>query len=67
MDRELEIEAGVPVSAPVRAAGRVFACVVPAGRYGTFTYFGDYSGLVDANEALQEAREQGLEWGHDCN
>ena len=63
MERELEIEAGVPVSGPVEGGGRVFAGVVPAGRYGTLTYVGGYDGLMDANEALQEwARQQGLEW-----
>lgn len=63
MEGELEIEAGVPVPAAVGEEGRVFAGVVPAGRYGTLTYTGDYEGLVDANEALQEwARTEGLGW-----
>ena len=63
MEKGLELEAGVPVSDPVQGAGRVFAGVVPAGRYGTLTHIGHYNGLIDANEALQEwARQQGLEW-----
>jgi effector-binding domain-containing protein len=63
MEGALEIEAGVPVPVAVGEEGRVFAGVVPAGRYGTLTHTGDYEGLVDANEALQEwARTEGLGW-----
>ncbi len=52
MERELEIEVGLPVASPLHADGRVFAGVVPAGRYGSLTYVGPYDGLIDANEAL---------------
>ncbi len=63
MDAGLEIEVGVPVEAHIPDHGRVFAAVLPAGRYGTLTYTGEYAGLVDANEALQRwARDEGLEW-----
>src|ERR1700755_975426 len=40
MERELEIEAGVPVSAPVQGSGEIFAGVLPAGRYATVTHVG---------------------------
>ena len=61
MARELEIEVGVPVADPAPADGRVMPGVLPAGRYATLTYTGDYSGLVAANAALQEwAAAEGL-------
>ena len=64
MDRQLEIEAGVPV---VRTAGQsdntVLFGVLPAGRYATVLYVGHPSGLVSANAALLSwAAEQGVEW-----
>lgn len=63
MEGLLEIEVGVPVATALPDAGRVFAGVLPAGRYGSLTYTGPYEGLIDANEALQQwARDQGLEW-----
>jgi effector-binding domain-containing protein len=63
MERQLEIETGVPVAAPVPGEGRVFTGALPAGRYATLTHIGPYDGLIDANEALQQwARDQGLEW-----
>jgi effector-binding domain-containing protein len=63
MERQLEIETGVPVADPVPGEGRVFMGVLPAGRYATLTHIGPYDDLIDANEALQQwAREQRLEW-----
>ena len=40
MYRQLEIEAGVPVAAPVRATGEFHSGVLPAGRYVTYTHTG---------------------------
>lgn len=40
MFRRLEIEAGVPVAAGVRAAGEFHSDVIPAGRYVTYTHTG---------------------------
>ncbi|MET0800665.1 MAG: GyrI-like domain-containing protein [Actinomycetota bacterium] len=63
MDRELEIETGVPVDAAILGEGRVFSGILPAGRYGSLVYTGDYEGLIDANEALQQwARDRDVEW-----
>ena len=64
MEGELEIEVGVPVEAQLFSdQGRILTGVLPAGRYGTLTYTGEYAGLIDANEALQQwARDEGLEW-----
>lgn len=59
MQGEMDIEAGVPVPAPLPGTERVKAGVLPAGRYATLTYSG--SGIA-GNKAL-------IEWvranGHD--
>jgi len=61
MARQLEIEAGVPVAAPVDGDGAVFSAVLPAGRYATLMHVGHPSGLVGATATLLEwASEQGL-------
>jgi effector-binding domain-containing protein len=61
MARQLEIEAGVPVAAPVDGDGAVFSAMLPAGRYATLIHVGHPSGLVDATARLLErASEQGL-------
>jgi effector-binding domain-containing protein len=54
MERGMEIEVGVPVAAPIDGDDRVIGGVLPAGRYAVLSYVGDYSGLVEANAALQE-------------
>ena len=61
MARQLEIEAGVPVAAPIDGDGAVFSAVLPAGRYATLIHVGHPSGLVGATATLLEwASEQGL-------
>jgi hypothetical protein len=40
MDRELQLEAGVPVAAPVAGDDRVRAGVLPGGRYAAMTTSG---------------------------
>jgi effector-binding domain-containing protein len=63
MTRELEVEAGVPVAAPVDGDGTVLFGVLPAGRYATLTHVGHPSELVDATKALLDwAAGQGLSW-----
>jgi effector-binding domain-containing protein len=63
MDRLLEVEVGVPVTAPVDGADRVLAGVLPAGRYATVQYTGHPDGLTDAIASLREwARQEGLTW-----
>jgi effector-binding domain-containing protein len=65
MERQLRVQAGVPVPAAVSGDDRVTAGVLPAGRYATATHVGPYDGLIEANsDLLQWAKEQGLEW--DC-
>ena len=66
MDAELQIEMGVPVSAPVGASGRVQPGVLPSGRYVVLRHIGPYDGddgLIPANAALQEwASKHGVEF-----
>ncbi|MBA3777775.1 MAG: GyrI-like domain-containing protein [Chloroflexi bacterium] len=61
MERGLEIEVGVPVASEIPGDETVVAGILPAGRYASLTHVGDYDGLVDANQALQQwAAAQGL-------
>jgi RNA polymerase sigma-70 factor (ECF subfamily) len=61
MDREMDIEVGIPVAGAVPDDGRIEAGTLPAGRYATVVHTGDYPGLVGANAALQEwAEHNGL-------
>jgi effector-binding domain-containing protein len=63
MERQLEVEAGVPVAAVAPADGEVLAGVLPAGRYATVTHVGHPDGLVAVTAALLDwAAEQGLAW-----
>ena len=63
MDRELVIEAGVPVTEPVTGSGEVRADVLPAGRYVTTTHVGHPSELVGVTAGLLGwAEQQGLRW-----
>jgi effector-binding domain-containing protein len=60
MERELEVEAGVPVAAPVDGEGDVLADVLPAGRYATTTHVGHPDELIAVTQAfLDEAAAQG--------
>jgi RNA polymerase sigma-70 factor (ECF subfamily) len=67
MDRQLEVEAGFPVAAPVAvpATGeeRVLAAVLPSGRYATLWHTGHPDGLVGATQTLLDwAGRQSLSW-----
>jgi effector-binding domain-containing protein len=57
MERELEIEAGVPIGAPVEGSGEVFAGVLPAGRYATVTHVGHPDDLLQVTADF-------LGWAH---
>jgi effector-binding domain-containing protein len=52
MERQLDVEAGVPVAEPTDGDGDVTSGTLPAGRYATVTHTGPYEGLVDATAAL---------------
>jgi effector-binding domain-containing protein len=63
MERELQIEAGVPVAAPVAGDDQVQAGTLPGGRYVTATHVGPYDQLVPAvRDLLEWAQQQGLTW-----
>ena len=63
MMRELEVEAGVPVTAAVDGDDHVAAGVLPAGRYATVTHVGHPSELMEVTRALLDwAAGQGLRW-----
>jgi effector-binding domain-containing protein len=52
MDRELDIEVGVPIAQRAAGTGRVQAGSLPAGRYASLIHTGPYDQLVQANAAL---------------
>ena len=63
MMRQLEIDNGVPVAAPVDGDGDVIAGAVPAGRYATVIHVGHPSELAGATKALLDwAAAQHLTW-----
>jgi effector-binding domain-containing protein len=63
MERDLEVEIGVPVAEPVVGDGPVSAGVLPGGRYVSVEHIGHPDTLVDATAALLAwAEEEGLTW-----
>ena len=63
MERQLEIEAGVPVAAAVAGDGHVNAGALPAGRYAALLHVGAPPTLVAATAALLGwAAERDLTW-----
>lgn len=68
MDRELLVEAGLPLREPVEGAGDVVAGVLPAGEYATVTHIGHPDELVAVTgDLLAWAARAGLafdRWDH---
>jgi effector-binding domain-containing protein len=63
MERELDMEAGVPVSQTVEGEGDIRYDVLPAGRYATVTHRGHPGELVDVTrDLLAWAEAQDLTW-----
>jgi effector-binding domain-containing protein len=63
MERQLEVDAGVPVAAPLNGNGGVMADVLPAGRYATLTHVGHPSELAAATGTLLDwGAARGLAW-----
>jgi effector-binding domain-containing protein len=63
METKLDIEMGWPIANPLSGEGRITAGVIPAGRYATVLYTGDYSGLMEANRVLIDwAKDSGIQW-----
>lgn len=63
MERELVVEAGVPVAEPVTGEGEVLADVLPAGHYVTVTHRGHPDELIArTTDLLRWAEERELNW-----
>lgn len=62
MEKELDIEIGIPVASQVAGDGRVSAGVLPAGRYASLVYT-DVSRGIEGNAALLGwGNSQALQW-----
>jgi len=57
-DTEIDIEAGIPVQAPIEAKGRVVNSTLPAGKTLTVWHIGPYDQLAKAHEGLRAQREE---------
>lgn len=63
MERQLEVEAGVPVGAMVEGDREVLAGVLPAGRYATVSYVGHPDELITVTASLLDwVAQQDLQW-----
>jgi effector-binding domain-containing protein len=63
MARELEVDAGVPITAALDGTGDIVRGVLPPGRYATLMYVGHPAGLAEATTALLDwADGQHLKW-----
>ena len=63
MERELDVEAGIPIAHQVAVSGPVFARTLPGGRFVTTTYVGHPDGLIEETDRLLRwADAQGLVW-----
>jgi effector-binding domain-containing protein len=63
MANKLDVEMAWPVAAAQTDDGRIHAGPLPAGRYASLLYTGDYSGLMDANRVLIEwAQQNNIAW-----
>ncbi|OAN30153.1 GyrI-like domain-containing protein [Mycolicibacterium iranicum] len=63
MDRELRVEACVPIDAPLLTDDAVSTDTLPGGRYAVATHRGSYDGLMDTTDQLLAwASDQGLQW-----
>ncbi|MFF3555767.1 GyrI-like domain-containing protein [Streptomyces tsukubensis] len=63
MAGESDVEAGIPLTAPVNPEGDIRAGYLPAGRYATVVRTGHPDGLFDTITALRTwADHEGLTW-----
>ena len=66
MEHGLQIEAGVPVSAPTEPDGELIAGELPAGTYATVDHRGRPDTLIDATRHLFDwGTARGLTWDND--
>ena len=63
MERQLEVDAGVPIASVAEGDGDVFGHVLPAGRYVTLTHVGTPDQLISVTaDLLAWADEHDLVW-----
>jgi effector-binding domain-containing protein len=63
MERQLLVEAGVPVASPVEDAGDIRAGTLPAGRFAVMSHVGAPETLMGATASLLDwASARGLVW-----
>jgi effector-binding domain-containing protein len=63
MERELQLDVGVPVENAISPDDRVIRGSLPAGEYATALYTGHYDGLAEATaELLAWAEQNGIVW-----
>ena len=63
MDRQLQVEVGVPVASAVEDDGEIRAGTLPAGRFAVMTHSGAPDTLMAATaELLEWAKTRGLAW-----
>ena len=62
MARELRVEIGVPVAAPVVVADGLVCDVLPAGTYGAATYRNMAEGVAGNAALIGWAEDNGIEW-----
>jgi effector-binding domain-containing protein len=63
MERQLLVEAGVPVASPIQDDGEIRAGTLPAGRFASMTHTGAPDTLAAATaELLDWAQAHGLDW-----
>jgi effector-binding domain-containing protein len=63
MEDKLDIEMGWPTATKLAGNGRVQGGVLPAGKYASVLYMGDYSGLMEANRVLVDwAKDNNIAW-----
>lgn len=63
METTLEIDVAVPVASVLAGDGEIITDELPAGRYVTFVYTGDYRNLVGITaELLRWGDQRGVRW-----
>lgn len=63
MERQLLVEAGVPVASAVHDDGEIRGGILPAGRFAVMTHTGAPGSLIAATSALLDwAEARGLAW-----
>ncbi len=62
MARELQVEVGFPVAAPVEAQDGLVCDTLPAGTYGAATYRNVNEGIAGNGALIDWAAQNGIEW-----